>query len=77
MDSPNVSRGAVRKISKELKAMSRKLPKIGICIRNLPAHFPARELCRDRNGYYWVGYKGPKAYRTPGYDGHGRKRGKR
>jgi hypothetical protein len=75
MDLPsNVSRGAVRRVSKELKAMGRKLPKRGWCERNLPTHFPARELCHDRNGYYWVGYKTAKEYRTPGYAGHRSKR---
>ena len=53
----SLTRSEVRKVSRALRALGRKLPKHGWCATNMPAEFPAKELCRDRHGYYWVGWR--------------------
>ena len=53
----SLPKGTVRSVSKALKHLGRKLPKRGWCARNLPSDFPARELCHDVKGYFWVGWR--------------------
>lgn len=50
---PTLRRKDVIRISKELKAKGRKLPKHGYCARL----DDGREVCRDKYGYYFVGMK--------------------
>jgi len=73
----SLPKSVVRRVSRELRALGRKLPKYGMCARSMPAHMPARELCHDRHGYFWVGYREARAYRSPGYEGTRRKRRRR
>lgn len=48
-----LTRSEVLKVSKALKAIGSKLPRMGYCIR-LP---DGREVCRDRRGLYLIGHK--------------------
>jgi hypothetical protein len=76
MSTRSLTRAEVRRAAAYLKSIGRKLPKHGYCMRSSGAGpgSPGRgELCRDKNGYYWIGAK------PPGFDGlkHRKRPGKR
>lgn len=51
---PSLSRSEVRALSKKLRAQGEKLPKVGWCLRVEEYKHGVREVCRDRNGYYFL-----------------------